>query len=302
MQTKTLLVGAFAVVFGIVSAVGAFISQRNSQGVTETVALVTAGGELPRGTLLTAEHLTLTKFPASSVPPSAIREVEKAVGRTVKDPLAKGELLLENRLTELGVGRGLPPLIPKGMRAVSIPTSNISSGVTGFVMPNNKVDVLLTMHGNGGQQDPTGGGRTITLLQNVTVLAVDQRIEAPTEQKIDLKEMKAVTLLVTPQQAEQLDLGQNKGVLRLTLRNPLDDEITPVDEVTLTSLSGTGRPAAGKAEGAEFDATPVFVAVPPRTKRPVHVLTMRGHETDHTVVFSRQSNASSPGKLVTRTR
>ena len=191
MQTKTLLVGAFAVVFGIVSAVGAFISQRNSQGVTETVALVTAGGELSRGTLLTAEHLTLTKFPASSVPPSAIREVEKAIGRTVKDPLAKGELLLENRLTELGVGRGLPPLIPKGMRAVSIPTSNISSGVTGFVMPNNKVDVLLTMHGHGGQQDPTGGGRTITLLQNVTVLAVDQKIEAPTEQKMDLKEMKS---------------------------------------------------------------------------------------------------------------
>ena len=127
------------------------------------------------------------------------------------------------------------------MRAVSIQTANISSGVTGFVMPNNKVDVLLTMHGMGGNNDPTGGGRTVTLLQNVTVLAVDQKIEAPTEQKMDLKEMRAVTLLVTPQQAEQLDLGQNKGVLRLTLRNPLDDEIAPIDEVTLANLSSSVR-------------------------------------------------------------
>lgn len=298
MQTKTLLVGAFAVVFGVVSAVGAFISQRNSQGVTETVALVTAGGELPRGTLLTAEHLMLTRFPAAAVPPSAIREVEKAIGRTVKDPLAKGELLLENRLTELGVGRGLPPLIPKGMRAVSIPTSNISSGVTGFVMPNNKVDVLLTMHGHGGQQDPTGGGRTITLLQNVTVLAVDQKIEAPTEQKMDLKEMKAVTLLVTPQQAEQLDLGQNKGVLRLTLRNPLDDEISAVDEVTLSSLSGTGRPAVNSAD--VFDELSNPVEAPSKPKRKIQVLTMRGHEMDHSEVYERRSPQSSPGKLVTR--
>jgi len=210
--------------------------------------------------------------------------------------LAKGELLLDNRLTELGAGRGLPPLIPKGMRAVSIQTPNISSGVTGFVMPNNKVDVLLTMHGQGGMRDPTGGGRTITLLQNVTVLAVDQKIEAPTEQKMDLKEMKSVTLLVTPQQAEQLDLGQNKGILRLTLRNPMDDEVAPVDEVTLANLSTTVR------KGSEIlpeQAAEIYVEA--RTQiRPLAVLTMRGHETAHSVVMGRRAIRAPQGTILSR--
>jgi len=86
MQTKTLLVGAFAVVFGVVSAVGAFMSQRKSQGVNETVSLVTASVELPRGTLLTADHLVLTKFPKSSVPQTAITETAKAIGQRSRTP------------------------------------------------------------------------------------------------------------------------------------------------------------------------------------------------------------------------
>jgi pilus assembly protein CpaB len=229
------------------------------------------------------------------VPQTAIREAEKAIGRTVKDPLAKGELLLENRLTELGAGRGLPPLIPKGMRAVSIQTSNISSGVTGFVMPNNKVDILLTMHGHGGMKDPTGGGRTITLLQNVTVLAVDQKMEAPTEQKMDLKEMKSVTLLVTPQQAELLDLGQNKGVLRLTLRNSLDDEISAVDEVTLANLSGA-RPVPSAVAAADLDM-PVE-SEEPMKRQTLNVLTIRGHETAHSVVVGRRKTRGSHPKML----
>ena len=218
--------------------------------------------------------------------------------------MAKGELILDNRLTELGAGRGLPPLIPRGMRAVSIQTANISSGVTGFVMPNNKVDVLLTMHGMGGNNDPTGGGRTVTLLQNVTVLAVDQKIEAPTEQKMDLKEMRAVTLLVTPQQAEQLDLGQNKGVLRLTLRNPLDDEIAPIDEVTLANLSSSVRKGQAQTDISEITlaelAPSESVGTPIR--KPMPVLTMRGHETDFAVVLARrQARQTHRGPIAART-
>jgi Flp pilus assembly protein CpaB len=96
------------------------------------------------------------------------------------------------------------------------------------------------MHGS-GREDPSGGGRTITLLQNVTVLAVDQNIEAPSENMMDLKQMRTVTLVVTPQQAQELDLGQNKGVLRLTLRNPLDEALTDVSQVTISSLTSEHR-------------------------------------------------------------
>jgi len=293
MQTRTILVGAFAVIFGLVSAVGAFVSQRRAGEAVPTLEVVTSTADLPWGTVIEAQHLKVSRFPSDAIPEGAVRKIDDAVGRTSRDNLARGELLLAGRLTEPGVGRGLPPLIPKGMRAVSIQTPNVSSGVTGFVMPGNKVDVVLTMHGS-GHQDPSGGGRTITLLQNVTVLAVDQNIQAPDENMMDLKQMRTVTLVVTPQQAQELDLGQNKGILRLTLRNPLDEALTDVSQITVTSLTNTtrdlrdaaatsdvtgelaeriGSAAAGNSDGA---GTPLTASLPARKSKPFQVTMIRG--------------------------
>ena len=103
--------------------------------------------------------------------------------------------------------------------------------MAGFILPGNKVDVLLTVDDISGItkvgiQGSSGGGSsnasTTTLLQNVEILAVDQKTTAPAENKIDAKELRSVTLLVTPQQANELGLAQNKGKLHLALRN-LDD-------------------------------------------------------------------------------
>ena len=317
MQTRTILVGVFAVIFGIVSAVGAFISQRRAATQTPTQEVVVAGVDMPWGTVLEPQHLRLSAFPIDSIPEGAVRKIEDAAGRTSRDNLLKGQLLIAGRLTEPGVGRGLPPLIPKGMRAVSIQTPNVSSGVTGFVMPGNNVDVVLTMHGQ-GNEDPSGGGRTITLLQNVTVLAVDQNIEAPSENMMDLKQMRTVTLVVTPQQAQELDLGQNKGILRLTLRNPLDAAITDVNQVTVSSLTSpnrgldeatatsdvTGEIAEQTAEATEVSAegtgnvvtaAAAVPAAPKKKRQPLNVLLLRGTTMSRTTLFPRnQAPAQGP--------
>ena len=237
MQTKTLLILVFAVGFGLMAGVGMFLKQNADGSGVETVPVLVAHADLNRGVVLTKEHLKLVKRPKNTVPAGALTDLDKASGRTVREAVAQGEVLLDNRLTELGSGRGLPPLIPRGKRAVSIQTPNISTGVAGFVVPGNKVDVLLTMHA-GGTVDSSGGGTTMALLQNVTVLAVDQKIEAPSDNKIDVKDMRSVTLVVTPWEANQLDLGQNKGTLRLALRNPLDDEVTDIPNATLKRLRG----------------------------------------------------------------
>ena len=129
--------------------------------------------------------------------------------------LLKDEPVANGKLAPKGSGRGMAALIPKGMRAFTIHTPSIAPGVAGIVMPGHKVDVLLTMN-DVGANDQTGGGSTTTLLQNVEISAVDQNIDAPAENKMD-KGLRSVTLLVTPQQAKQLDLGQNKGTLRLAL-------------------------------------------------------------------------------------
>jgi pilus assembly protein CpaB len=321
MQTRTILVGAFAVIFGLVSAVGAFVSQRRAGEAVPTLEVVTSTADLPWGTVIDATHLKLSRFPADAVPEGAVRKIEDAIGRTSRDNLARGELLLAGRLTEPGVGRGLPPLIPKGMRAVSIQTPNVSSGVTGFVMPGNKVDVVLTMHGT-GHEDPSGGGRTITLLQNVTVLAVDQNIEAPSENMMDLKQMRTVTLVVTPQQAQELDLGQNKGILRLTLRNPLDDALTEVSQITVSSLTSEHRDLLDSAATSDVtgelaektqqtaltptDAQPTALTLtktPARKSEPFPVLMIRGNAISPAILVPRnwkavtekaQQPASSP--------
>ncbi len=242
------MVGAFAVIFGIVSAIGAFMSKNNTAPAQKTVTVVTAGQDLAWGTLLTEHHLVTTSYLEGSVPVGAVTRIEDALGRTNRENLVAGQALIASRLTEPGAGRGLPPLIPKGMRAVSIQTPTVSSGVSGFVMPGNKVDVVLTMYGQ-HRDDSSGGGRTLTLLQNVSVLAVDQSIEAPSENVMDLKQMRTVTLVVSPIQAQELDLGQNRGVLRLTLRNPNDEVIEQVPQVTVTSLT------SGERDSTEAAAT-----------------------------------------------
>lgn len=306
MQTKTILVAAFAVVFGVISAVGAFISQQRSGGSDVMVEVVIAAEDLPWGTILSEQSVKLSRFPKESVPEGALTQISEVVGRTSRDSLGRGQMLLQGRLTEVGAGRGLPPLIPRGMRAVSIQTPTVSSGVTGFVVPGNKVDVVLTMHGQ-GMDDVSGGGRTITLLQNVSVLAVDQNIEAPSENKMDLKEMRTVTLVVTPKQAQELDLGQNKGVLRLTLRNPLDEEINDVPQVTVVSLTTPGRDPSESMASTELDGlpasplaetvdgTPVVSAVRDPSdgvetvRRPFPILIVRGSEMSHRTLFSTRS-------------
>jgi len=306
MQTKTLLILVFAVGFGLMAAVGIFLKQ-NAEGGTETVQVLVADANLNRGAVLSKEQLKLVKRPKSTVPAGALTDLEKATGRTVREAVAQGEVLLDNRLTELGSGRGLPPLIPRGKRAVTIQTPNVSTGVAGFVVPGNKVDVLLTMHA-GGVEDLSGGGTTMALLQNVTVLAVDQKIEAPSDNKFDTKDVRSVTLVVTPWEANQLDLGQNKGTLRLALRNPLDDDVAEIPNATLKRLRGGAvevqpnegvAPVAGEvlAEATEpVQPTAVAATSPPARRVTIPILCLRGNQMSSTTLTRGVAPADPSGK------
>jgi Flp pilus assembly protein CpaB len=107
------------------------------------------------------------------------------------------------------------------MRAYTIQTPQVASNVAGFVLPGSRVDILLNLRGSGAN-DPTGGGSTTTILQAVEILAVDQTMDIPNDNKVDPKGLRSVTLLVTPQQAARLALGQGVGKLTLSLRRAGD--------------------------------------------------------------------------------
>ncbi len=223
MKSRTLILVVLALICGASAVVGVNqLTQGKEVSTVATVSVVTAAKDMPRGSVLSTQVLTVSQWPAGLAPTGALTNVEEANGRAVFVPLVKGEPLLESKLASKDAGRGLAALIPKGMRAFTIRTSHVSAGVGGFIMPGNKVDILLTTNGS-GPNDITGGGATTTLLQNIEILAIAQLLDAPNTNAINPKDMNNVTLLVTPDQAAKLDLGMNKGMLHLTLRNPEDD-------------------------------------------------------------------------------
>ncbi|HET6574288.1 MAG TPA: Flp pilus assembly protein CpaB [Fimbriiglobus sp.] len=236
MSVRTILVVALALVCGLSAAIGV---GKYVKGVAapeaDTVPVVMAVADIPRFTTVTAEMLRVRDLPKSAVQAGSLARVEDVVDRVTDITILKDEPILEAKLSERGAGRGMAAVIPTGMRAVTIKTPNVASGVAGFILPGNKVDVLFTMKTH-QLNDPTGGGSTTTLIQRVDILAVDQQIDAPSENKVNLKELKSVTLLVTPEQAAEIDLAQNLGTLTLALRNPQDTQPARTAPVTLKGI------------------------------------------------------------------
>jgi pilus assembly protein CpaB len=218
---------------GVSALVGAKSSTSNKN--LDTVRIVVAATDVPRGAMITSDLVRLRDCPKDLVPLGAVTKIEDALTRAVFSPLVKDEPILEGKLAPKGAGRGLAALVPKGMRAFTISSTNITSSVAGFILPGNKVDVLLTVSNTQGD-DKTGGGSTTTLLQHVEIMAVDQRVDAPVENRVDTADLRSVTLLVTPDQAAKLDLGQAKGTLHLSLRNVEDEDMANTRPATFNEL------------------------------------------------------------------
>lgn len=240
MRLRTVLIGMFALLFGTSAASGVYLISRESgeqvSGDTGKVTVVTQIVE--RGQAITAESLTVKDWPAELAPDGFISDPSSVVGRVAWVQLVRGEPLLESKLAPVGSKGELASQIPSGMRAVTIQTPNVATGVAGFIMPGNHVDILFTMRTRGAN-DQTGGSSSITLLQNVEILAVDQQLDAQAEleESQNKKEMRSVTLLVKPEQAARLDLGRNHGTLHLALRNPADLGAVDVSPATLNNLA-----------------------------------------------------------------
>jgi pilus assembly protein CpaB len=232
-----MLMVMLALVFGGSAAMGvnSFLSSPPSSK-PDAVPVVVAAVDLPRGSNITSALVKIKDFPKEMAPSGALSKVEDAVDRGVFIPLIKDDPVLEGKLAPKGAGRGLSALIPSGMRAYSVKVPDVAQGVSGFILPGNRVDVLLSVGEIPGAGNDTGGGSTTTLLQNVEIIAVDQKMEAPADNKVDTKELRSVTLLVTPQQANLLDLGQNKGLLHLALRNHEDKQAAQTRPATLADL------------------------------------------------------------------
>lgn len=172
------------------------------------VQVVSINAPLSRGSIIGTKHLSMTTIPESMKPKGAITKLEDAMGMVVKQRLYPGEILISARLAKKGEGSALASLISPNMRAISLRVNDVV-GVAGFVLPGNRVDILLTR-----------SGRTEVVLSNIKILAVDQRASND-ENKPQI--VRAVTVEVDLEQAETLLSSSTKGSIQLALRNPNDE-------------------------------------------------------------------------------
>ena len=253
MTLRTVTIALLTLALTGSSVVGIQLLARRSGQQSKTVQVVISRKPLERGTTIQPDMVELKAWPEDLLLDGMLTDVNELSERVVLTPVVAGEPLLDDKLALPGVGPMIASLIPQGMRAITIPTPTVSSGVAGFVLPGNRVDVLLTL-GNSGARNASEV-LTVTVAQNVEILAVNQKTQVPREHHVDLKEMQSVTLLTTLQQASRLQLGQSRGSLHLILRHP-DDELVPEPyRACLSELEGTSEESGQSMSHRTLDNT-----------------------------------------------
>jgi pilus assembly protein CpaB len=175
-------------------------------------AVVTAAADLPLGTKIKPEQVNVIEVPPGTAPKGSFQHVADVLGKVTSTAVVAGEILLQERLAGTGKGSALASVVDKNMRAVTVRIDDLV-GVSGFIVAGNRVDVIATRSESGGQV------RASTILSNVKVIAVDQSTPQDPNQPVVVH---AVTLMVSPSDAELLLKGKTAGQIQLTLRNPLD--------------------------------------------------------------------------------
>lgn len=274
MNKRLMSVLAFALV---ISAVASFVLYRlivtklAANAKPSVAQVVVATHNLEVGTLIKDLDVKTVDWNGPE-PKGALGNPTDAIGRGVIATVYEGEPLLENRLAAKGAGAGLAATIPQGMRAVTIRVNDVT-GVSGFVRPGMRVDVLIAGNPPGGPNNL--GTLEKTLLQNMEVLSAGQDIQKDSEGKP--VSVPVVNLLVTPEQAEVLSLASNDTRIQLVLRNPLDTETvkTPGTDVANLFTGVSGLPQSKTAKPARPAAPrpkPVAVQAPPPLPPPKVVI------------------------------
>ena len=191
-----------------------------AKAAPSTAQIVQATRNIEVGTVLKEEDVKLSDWPGS-IPLGSTTKTQDVVGRGVITPIFAKEPIIESRLAPKGAGGGLAAMIPPGMRAVPVRVNEVV-GVSGFVVPGMRVDVLIS--GNKPNGDPSLGTVTKTILQNLEVLSAGTDFKKDPEGKP--VQVQVINLLVTPEQAETLSLAAGQTQIQLVLRNPLDHDIT----------------------------------------------------------------------------
>ncbi len=210
--------------------------------------VVIAARDIPLGKRIEVGDLKVVRGTAATIPADAFKTTSSIVGKVSKSPLLEGEILIDRRLSRYMGGSALAAVLSPGMRAVTVRVDDVI-GVGGFVLPENRVDVVTAFQeGN--------ASRAETILRDIRVLAVDQRSDPGTNEPLLVR---AVTLEVTPEGAERIAAAGQRGQIQLTLLNPISAQREGrTDESTSTEVA---------ARAPQLIEAGVFTIKAPRIER-----------------------------------
>lgn len=264
---RAFIVMAIAILFGLAAVVFASRWLLKQPG-SDNGRIVVAGADISLGQRLAPDMFKLAEWPVGSMPKDAFADPQQLNGRVLKNNLVMGEPISESKLAPKGTLGGLSALIAEGKRAITVRVNDVV-GVAGFALPGNYVDIIVST-----QKDAAPGAdsreQNISkiVLERILVLAIAQEVN---RDETKPKVVNAVTLEVTPEQAETLDLARSVGSLSLALRNQVDPQSASTEGATkLTLLPQVKPPVVPKPIPKPFTPlrpAPVVVKVVAPVKR-----------------------------------
>jgi pilus assembly protein CpaB len=235
MQNRLRLAIIVALFFGMIAGYGIYNFLRQQRLAMDALKqstrdVVVAVKEIPSGTVVTDDMIGIVPYLQSSIPAGTFSSPEQVNGKVVRATVAAGEPVLESRLGEKA---GLTVLLTPGQRAMAVRVDEII-GVSGFIAPNDRVDVIANVTPSGAGEDAQDGQIAKIVLQNRRVLAVAQTMEEKKDGKPQV--VNSITLELTPEEAEKLSIASLEGHLILALRGPHDEDIVETQGITKSDL------------------------------------------------------------------
>lgn len=251
-----LLVAALVVAVGTAMAARSMLSgaatpqAQAAQQVPQGPKVLVARRALPVGTIITADSVSYQLWPKEMVQDAYFidgeADMNKLLGTVVRYPITAGQPVTQGALVAPGDRGFLAAALGPGMRAVTIPVS-AKTGVGGFVFPGDHVDLMLTQTVT-AKDNGNSLKATETILRNIRVLATDQSTETTVEEgKTVVRDVRTVTLEVTPKIAEKIAVSQTIGTLSLSLRSLADNQ----SELDQAIASGSIKVPAGATKEQE---------------------------------------------------
>jgi pilus assembly protein CpaB len=243
MRRRLVLVLVLASVVGLITSTMVYRILSAIAQPEKAETIVVASVNIGMAETITGQHVKLVAWPKASIPSGAVRSLADAEGRVVRSSIVAGEPLLDGKLAPQLSGKGglMPMLVPEGLRGITIKVDD-ATRESGFVLPNSRVDVLVSMPRSPGSQERISK----LILQDIGVLAAGQTVELRDNKPVTVT---TVTLALAPSQAEKIALAQTEGKLMLAVRNLRDNQVVETRGVTAaTLLTDSSAPAATPAK------------------------------------------------------